>query len=206
MKRALIIGIVFLAFLAACDKGDQTSGLTFGNMSPGNESSSVDEFIDLVSQSPNWKIDYVIKLDAADQETTTNVTHYLKDNKIRVDIHDQGMTRQYILEDVTAICQNTQGRWQCQTQEAPDYDFNATARMLKENPQDYSITSEGERTVAGEETSCFRVVNNQSVSHYCLTEDGAPLYVKSEADDFSTELVATSYSTDVSDEDFILPG
>jgi hypothetical protein len=158
-----------------------------------------------------WKIDYDIKGTAEGVSTNMKVSEYMKGTKIRTDLSVMGIdSRTYILGDEYTSCTYMNKQWNCnkikpaetETKSAKDIEMDYT-----EDPDKFKTEYAGTKTVAGENTQCFKVTDLEDdiVTTYCYTKEALPLYIKSVGPDSESEMTATSFSRTVSDSDFELP-
>ena len=72
----------------------------------------------------------------------------------------------------------------------------------------YNLAFTTSKTVAGQSTRCYNFTGTQTGGVEitgCYNSQGIPLYMSTKAATFSSEMIATSFSTNVTDADFALP-
>ena len=140
------------------------------------------------------------------------MTQYIKGtNKMRFDSAYGGIeSRSYFMGDLFYSCSNSQGTWTCMKLALSKDDTTKAMDDISSNKDDYTITADGTMQIAGVTANCYKV-SGKNIESYraCHSAEGVPLYVMmvstSEGKSFTTEMKATSYSTVVSDSDFVLP-
>ena len=160
----------------------------------------------------SYMVDYDYTATANGETTSGDMVMYMKNPKFRTDItttvDGTAMTSRIIYADSKIYsCTDAAGSWSCFESEASATATSANTSEVEDNPDDYAITADGTMVVAGQTASCFRIVANDNsfTSRYCYTASGVPVYIKSEADGYVSELTATSYSETVAESDFDLP-
>lgn len=176
-------------------------------------SSGEAEFLKLLNQKANleWKVAYDLKSTYVGKTTNMQMTEYMKtEKKIRMDSAFDGIeTQTFMVTDVYTTCSKQDGSWSCfklDAKKTDGVDVQATEQKMEDNPNDYEITSDGTMQIAGVTATCFKIVSKQDkyTNRYCF-KDAVPLYVYVQTEDGTSEMKATSYSTKVSDSDFVPP-
>lgn len=176
--------------------------------------SASDDFLEMLGLrgTIQYKVAYDISSDAGVQQTSSQMTQYIKGTKkMRFDSAYAGTeSRSYLLDDLFYSCSQQQGAWSCIKIALSKDDNTKAVDDIEANKDDYQITADGSMQIAGVTASCFKV-SGKNIESYraCYSPEGVPLYVKmisaSGGKSFTTEMKATSYSTSVSDSDFVLP-
>lgn len=166
-----------------------------------------------------WRIAYDTTMTIDGETTTTQMTLYLKGtDKMRTDatVPEFGESRTYVVDGVYTTCFQRSGAWTCMKITPSDTDTTEAQRdfeqEVQEDAADYAISLDGTKQVAGVTATCFKVtssVDGFGLMRYCFSKEGAPLYTLIEGDAadsaFRTEMIATSYSKNVADSEFIPP-
>ncbi len=219
MKTFIAILLALSLVLVACSQGanNGTNGTgeskAADKVDKGAGSSGEAEFLKLLGGKVNleYKVAYDLKTVADKQTVAMQYTQYMKtEKKIRMDSTYQGMESQtYMVSDTYTMCTKQSGAWTCFKLDTPKEqaaDTKAYETKIEDNPSDYSTISDGTMQVAGVTATCFKItgVADKLTSRYCF-KDGVPLYIYMEYDGGSSEMKATSYSTRVSDSEFVPP-
>ncbi len=160
-----------------------------------------------LSAGAQYKVDYTISLGGI----TLNMTGYAKGNLKRTDTSLMGsVSRSYTLADGDYTCSSLQAGWSCRKRTSNVPSISVVQNIDQESLSNYTITAEPDRQVAGVTAKCFKLVGNGATMDYCLSQEGAPLYLSStttgsNGSPQTVEMTATSYSTQVADSDFELP-
>lgn len=179
------------------------------------ETSAPKEFLDFMAGKTNleWKIAYDLTTTVDGETTKSTMTQYMKtEKKFRFDSTYDGIESQmFMVNDVLTACTKMDGKWSC-FKITSDKEEESTPSNVKfeesfeENPDDYSIVSDGTKQVAGVTAKCFKVVEKtqDAVVRYCI-KDNLPLYIYSAYEGTTSEMIATSYSKSVPDSAFTPP-
>lgn len=166
-----------------------------------------------------WKVSYDVTSTApgqggVPQTSTFQMTQFsAPPTKLRMDSAMGAVeSRTYFVDNVYSSCTKSGADWTCyQLQTQPDADSSAKFEDdVKSKPEDYTITADGTMQIAGVTATCYKIYDLQNFeTRYCFSAERVPLYVKTAGTangvSTSTEMKATSYSTSVSDSDFVLP-
>jgi hypothetical protein len=222
MKLA-ILSLVLALLLIACsspetpktqDTADQANTQTAPAEETKAQADASNEFnAYFAKRNLQWKIAYDLKSNAQGEQTTMQMTQYMKgEQKLRTDVTAQGMESQiYIVNEVYTMCTKSDGSWSCFKSEPSKDDAVTTEKWEESYEEDatkYDIVADGTKVVAGVTAKCFKVVEvgkADAVVRYCFSSDGAPLYMYFADSESSSEMIATSYSKSVSDSEFIPP-
>ncbi len=155
---------------------------------------------DYLGASTSYKVDYTLTMTGAEPITKTV---YVSGKKIRTDMVANGINIQmYILADGTYSCNNAAGSWMCTSMPTQA----SSTEDLVSNQATYTPISMSDKTIAGVTGHCYKLENvNGYDMEYCFSDDGAILWTKTVGEGTTTEMTATSYSTAVTDADFVLP-
>ena len=176
-------------------------------------SASTNSFLAIAGMVPAYKVEYDMTAIAAGTATSSKLSMYFKSPKYRTDstITAAGTTiesRAIFTGSKIYSCSKVEGIWSClETTVSASANAAASTQSIQNNPADYAITADGTMVVAGETASCYKVVANDSsyTTRYCYTSSGFPVYIKTEASGYVSELTATSFSQTVVDADFEVP-
>jgi hypothetical protein len=165
-----------------------------------------------IGKTIEYKAAYDISTNANGQPVVTKMTQYMKgEDKIRLDTDYQGVEgRTYFLSNVLYMCTKQSGGWSCLKFSTQEDQMNKAKDDIEKNIADYQIIADGTMQVAGVTANCFKVTG-KNIENYrsCYSSEGVPLYAKLDSGDGkatqTTEMTATSYSTNVLDSDFVLP-
>ena len=220
MKIAITY-LVLLALLVAC-AGNTPTETPSDAQDAAQDGPNADETADakdefesyFTKSNLQWKIAYDLKSNAGGEEMTSQMTQYMKgETRFRTDMAYEGMeSRVYVVDETFTMCTKQNNDWSCFKSEPSEDDATVDTQEWEEeyetNEENYRITSDGTKTVAGVSTKCFKVseiTNTDAIVRYCFASDGAPLYIYMSDDDYMSEMTATSYSKTVSDSDFTPP-
>jgi hypothetical protein len=189
----------------------QTEGTSGQTGSTDGQSSTMTEAQKKISnyaQNANimYKVTYDMTATAQGYSTSGTMTQYIKGmNKFRTDMTTQGMeTRTYMDGATVTSCNMMNSAWSCRTIEiTPEMKAQQDAQQ---NPAQYDVTELPSRTIAGAQADCFQINNvNGYTVEYCYSSQGVPLYMKTSGAQYTSEMTATSFTTVVSDADFVPP-
>jgi hypothetical protein len=225
----VVFSVLLLLMLGACANGTQTGQTQkvagsekppqekaqtawqgSGAKEPSADDSLTRKFQSLLGarSSVQWKIDYALTMQAQGQTQSMAMTQYMKAEKVRSDVSVQGIeSRTYAVDKTSTTCSKMSGTWTCYKSTAQEDNLTQTEDKMRTDMTDYTVVTDGTKTVAGVATDCFKVTSktDATVVRYCFAADGAPLYVKMESKDVVTEMTATAYTKSVSDADFVPP-
>lgn len=173
--------------------GDETVSKTETTVSNANS-----KLKGILSSTVKYKVTY----DITSVGTTSQMTQYISGDKVRIDMTSDGMEIQsYYLNSEYVVCNKATGNWMCQKM---TYTPSATDDV-KKNVESYDVQSIGTKMVAGVTADCYKITTKDGAVEYCYSKDNVPLYIKTTSGAISSEMTAKSYSTSVSDADFIAP-
>lgn len=172
-----------------------------------------DNLLAMLKLNTGWKVVY--QLSGTDMQGTSEISQYVKGmQKFRSDVTAAGMeTRTYVVDSNAYLCSKLGASWSCMKFAIPQNDSSQSSYQLENQLQTdsskYTVTADGTMQVAGTTATCFKVVSTEGNTRYCVSAEGVPLYVlsnaQSEGKAVEFEMKAKSYSTAVSDSDFVLP-
>jgi hypothetical protein len=213
----IALGLAILLLVSGCTQ--QATNPT--NSKAANTSGNAITFADLVAakNAKAFSITYSYSNTYQSLTVPGTMVQYFKYPKMRTDLLIPAFrgisvnSRVYYMNGIpTNNCAKIGANWTCSSQSLLDLPSTASVEIY---PNNYNITSDGEMTVAGMATTCYKIVkkivaNQDSYSgRYCYTRDGKPLYVESETyngiDNRVIELTATSVSENITDADFESP-
>ncbi len=192
---------------------DNESSSVAGTSADGSFSDAADaktELKNIFSKKDNLEhiVSYTRKITGLEDVV---MTQYTKEGNIRIDNVVGGLeSRAYIKGLEMYACSKVPEGWLCFGFETPeDIDYQHMD-YLDEDHEAYNVMYLEKRTIAGASAQCYKMEGTQDNSYfeYCYSSDNIPLYIKivsSEQGTTVTEMIATSYSTSVSDSDFELP-
>ncbi len=157
----------------------------------------------------SWKVVYNLQSKAMGNTVASELTQYVaSEKKIRMDVTAQGYdTRSYFIDDVLTACTKNNDAWKCYTTTPQKDDTKNTENDIKAGSTDYTITAAGTKVVAGVTTDCYLIKQNgKSVAiTECFSSEHVPLYIYYESKDVTSEMTASSYSTNVDASAFVIP-
>lgn len=154
----------------------------------------------------SYQVEYTA---TAEGQTIMQMTQYVDTglSRVRVDTEVQGMSsRTIIVGEDTYMCEKM-NQWNCfeASNQEPEQSF-VYGREEFERDADIAVESAASRVVAGEQTSCFVFSSTQDGDvEQCFSEEGVPLYIRTESAAGSTLTEASSYSLSVPEDAFELP-
>ncbi|MDO8625198.1 MAG: DUF4412 domain-containing protein [Candidatus Diapherotrites archaeon] len=158
-----------------------------------------------------FQVTYNFTATSASGNTSGTMTQYYKSQKMRTDLTTQAEgqnveSRIIVTGESTYACSQLEGAWNCLKTTTPNTATQGT-QDIQAHPNDYTVTPDGTKTVAGYETTCYKAQRNGETARvrFCYTSDGKPLYIKGEDNGEVSEFTATVVSTSVTDADFELP-
>jgi hypothetical protein len=219
MKLA-ILSLVLALLLIACSS-PETPNMQDGAQDANPQTAEGEKASDasgefnayFAKRNLQWKIAYDLKSSAQGEQTTMQMTQYMKgEQKFRTDMTVQGMeSRMYMVNEVYTMCTKSDGNWACFKSE-PSKDTTASTEKWEDSYEEdttkYNIVEDGTKNVAGVSTKCFKITeisNTKATVRYCFANDGAPLYMFFTDGENTSEMIATSYTKSVSDSDFNPP-
>lgn len=231
MRNTILIGLILALFLfAACTPEAQTpeepaqtdtSAEAEVEVETNVEADVEEQVEETTSNLADFfrmkdEIEYQVTYDFSSnmngQTQSGEMDQYMKGSeRVRTDSRFGDSESSVLLLEGEAIICSKQDEWTCfSSGEQEEQDpAEAVQEDVESNPEDYDITELPGRTIAGTSTSCFAVDTEQGSVEYCYSDEGVPLYVKSEGSaegtTYSSEMVATSYSTSVANSAFEPP-
>ncbi len=174
-----------------------------------NSGSALDELSSLfdIQKNLEYMVEYEMTTKVMSEETSGVMTQYVKGSKMRMDFAGDGTESRTILLDNSIITCSKDGEWMCFLMDSQeDSSFNPDEfRQDIESEDDVNVRMATPRTIAGKLAACFVINMPDSTTEYCLSKEAVPLYIKSEIDDYMSEMTATKFSTSVSDSAFEPP-
>lgn len=216
--KAIIPVLMLALFIVACSSNSSgpngTSSIGTQNGNPVNSTiadSKTPELMNLLTNKTGveYKVSYDITTTAAGQTFTIQKSQYVKtENESRSDSIIGGIeTRSYVINDDHISCSMKSNAWSCQKINIPnDPTIKRYNNFMEQNVSDYDSVSDGTREIAGVTAACFNATQKSTgyTYRYCF-KDGALLYNYVKVNGVSTEVIATSYSANVPDSDFVPP-
>jgi hypothetical protein len=162
-----------------------------------------------------YKVTYKWTVTTSGQTQTSEQTWYYKAPKARFDFSaGPGATFSvYTLPDGTYMCTGAGGQMFCQKGPAGSgLDANPAAAFglqFQDHPEQFNSSFQGSRSIAGQTAQCYGVKSLAGTAFgdvtSCYSSSGVPLLtqIKGQGSEFTME--ASSFSTSVSDADFVLP-
>lgn len=160
--------------------------------------------IGALSSSSGWKIVYDVDAGSAG---SYEMTQYAKGGNTRTDMAFSGMeSRTYTVAGKVNSCVLAGASWMCNDVTAQVGGQTDISQQLQADSAKYTITADGTEAVAATTANCYKLVSTDGTVRYCISAEGAPLYVKTSAQGTEVVMKAKSYTTIVTDADFVLPG
>jgi outer membrane lipoprotein-sorting protein len=226
MKKFLaIIALMLLLLAVAGCKEDLAAKKTTATSGPSaeedaeaataeadaeEESSGIsDDFSEFITKrsSLEYTVSYEITSSSQGSSANQKMTQYFGGtDRLRMDSSTGGMeSRTYLMDGTFYTCSNQGGKWMCISM--PTQGENPTQQFddIAENPQDYKITPDGTKSVAGTTAKCYKITTPQGNMKECFSKEGVPLYMETTFQGGSMKMQATSYKPGVKDSDFKLP-
>ncbi|MFH1240473.1 MAG: hypothetical protein V1672_04635 [Candidatus Diapherotrites archaeon] len=192
MKKIIFILVLFLIFSGCVEQPVENNEIInepVGNEGP--ENTVTDNFLELFSQTPNFKAVYVMTNNGVKGDGG-QIAIYYKDGKIRKDIlAGDVLQHTWILKDKIVVCVKPGILPEaCEEQTIEDaeesdlelYALKVNTDLIKETPEKYTITKLGLRKYSTEFGECYKlehtIDDEKFTSEYCATEDGIILYIK----------------------------
>jgi len=157
----------------------------------------------VLQENVKYRINYTIDVILAN----VSFEEYAKGRDRRTDSNVTGEFRTYKLNGVYYGCTLNDSEWSCKKAVNPVSFFPA---VNKNSLSNFTVTGMPGRQIAGVSAKCFNLVGSWATMDYCLSAEGAPLYISANSGGVNGKpvpivQVATSYTTQVSDPDFELP-
>jgi outer membrane lipoprotein-sorting protein len=169
-------------------------------------------------KASTYKVTYTWSITTGGQTTTAQQTWYYKAPNARFDysLGQAGSFSIFALADGTFVCTSAGGSTFCQKSAGPSaFGQNPAADFalqLQDRPDQFNATFTGTETIAGQQAQCYTVrslgttaAGGGDVSS-CYSSGGVPLKTSISAQGSSFTMVASAFSTSVTDADFALPG
>lgn len=151
------------------------------------------------------KVQYSVTYDMTSKAFSGETTQFFKGTNMRMDSTMSGTeSRTYLIGSTFTVC-SKDGEWMCLIMAYQKSATDTADEDIQKNIDSYPIEKTGSRMIAGTTTDCYRITRTDGITEYCYSSDFVPLYIKTSTAQGDTELLAKSYSTSVSDEDFKLP-
>jgi len=151
-------------------------------------------------------VKYKVTYDITAAGTSSQMTQYISGGKIRIDMNTAGMEVQtYYMNNEYDVCNKATGNWMCQKLDYTPSTSDTAQNDVKNNIDTYNVVSSGTKIVAGVNTNCYTITTKDGTVEYCYSNDNVPLYIKMTSGNITSEMTATSYSTTVTDQDFVVP-
>lgn len=174
------------------------------------------DFVNLFSQTPEYMVVYDTMVVYAAQGTgaTRTYTIYQKGDVLRYDMSMENMdTRTWLTPDKIVVCRQLQLSLPETCNELPRLSGQGgptvDAEEIQQEEADYTITSLGQRTIAGETGNCYQLIYSGAEetveSEYCGTSDGILLYSKTIIEGMTSEMTATNVARSVPDAEMVPP-
>ncbi|MFH1064520.1 MAG: hypothetical protein V1729_05545 [Candidatus Woesearchaeota archaeon] len=170
----------------------------------GSDSSMGEKFTDFITKKKNSE--YVVEYDMTSNDPNMKsytMTQYLSGSNMRTDMQmEQGETRAYIIGKTMTSCNDMQGGWTCMKIDMPEENnINQMMDSVESRPDDYDVSPDGTKKVAGVTAICFNVKvskdKTQATLRECFSKEGVPLYLKMDSEGRMTEMTAISYNNHV---------
>lgn len=152
-----------------------------------------------------YKADYIVTTSGEGESTETlTMTMYVSGKKSRADMNVEGIeARSYLLTDGMYACSKYEGTWMCYSMGPVE---TSNEEELEANKAKYTPVPMPSKTIAGVTAYCYQLDDVEGyVMDYCFSKEGAILWSKTSGEGYVVEMTATSYSTSVTDADFVLP-
>jgi hypothetical protein len=164
------------------------------------------ELTGIFAKQVEFSVDYNLVTATQGKELSYDYQEYVKGANIRTDMITSSIeSRTYMIGSKITSCSKAAEQWTCIALSAPSQD-NAMQDDAKDNVEQYAVVKLPARTIAGVSTSCYRItINASTLVDYCYSPEGVPLYTKTTAKGYTSEMTAKSYLTSVPDETFTLP-
>jgi hypothetical protein len=178
----------------------------------GNDNDAFKNFFK--ARTLEYHVDYDVMMSAEGQETTSEMSFYLKNNNFRNDFSgnmdgEVFTSRNYHVDGQISICNEAEGTWTCmqfdQPQESEGIDITANMDELEESLEDIDMIQKGTKTIAGTKATCWEYSAEGMTQEHCYSKAGVPLYMEITGDNFHAIYEASSYSTSVANSAFDLP-
>ncbi len=165
---------------------------------------------EILGLSPSYKVTYDFSTENDGETFSGTQTMALKGGKMRIDSEmGETMSSSFMIDDTFYICSFDE-EWSClalpQQQEGSEGSAYEATEDLEENIDDYDVENLPSRTIAGAVAQCFRVTTDDpATTEYCYSNEGVPLYIRTESDGSTSLMEATEYTSNVPDSWFTLP-
>ncbi len=218
MRRIIFVLILFLIFSGCVEQHvENNESLDEPVEIEEPETTVTDKFIELFSQTPNFKAVYVMTNNGIKGDGG-QMAIYHKNGNIRKDLllTDEILRLTWVLENKIVMCVKPGNLPEkCEEQIREDYDasdlevyaLKVNTKLIKNNPEKYTITNLGLRQYSTEFGECYKVEYTEEdekfTSEYCATEEGIILYIKTLSENeegfLLSEIEAVEVSRDVTD-------
>jgi len=191
------------------NQANNNTSVNSGNSAKPSSDNQVEEkgFWSYFNSNVKYKADYTITTTGtagANKEINSKITQYVSGKNSRIDMSIQGTkSRTYLLDNKLYMCGQTEETWKCvsiKSQQTNNKD------KLNANQAAYTPTQIPSMIILGEATNCYKLDDvDESIIEYCFNGNGVVLWSKMSGEGTVVEMTATSYSTEVTDVDFVLP-
>lgn len=227
MKKifAVLVLLLFVLAVAGCKEEGTTTKDTVATKGAASEDSSdvgsaeadaeeesgglTDDFKELISKKTALEYTVTYGMTGSSQGSTVNyqMTQYFGGtDRFRMDSANGGTeTRTYLMDKKFYTCTKQGGNWICMSMSSQTDSPNKQFDDIANNPDKYTVTSDGTKNVAGTTAKCYKIVTPQGNVRQCFSNEGVPLYMETSFQGGSMKMEATSYKASVSASDFTLP-
>ncbi|MFH1174393.1 MAG: hypothetical protein V1725_04625 [archaeon] len=149
---------------------------------------------------------YKVTYDVVTAGMSSVMTQAIKDGQMKMTTEtSEGEALTFFIDGKLYSCTAVSEDMLCFELEQGDTSAISRNDDLKENWQSYNVVEKPGKTIAGVQTTCFELTQENAVVEYCYSPDYVPLYIKSTAQDVTSEMTAREYTTNVDDSEFVLP-
>jgi hypothetical protein len=168
-------------------------------------------------EGATFKVVYEIKSSGGGEDLSGTMTLYKKGNNLREDIEAESggekMSFAFITTpDTSYMCSGATQTEAATCFSAPTEAGQGPEQMVADmesvlTDPSVQIVSTSSRNIAGENANCYTLQSPEieGEAEICLSDEAVPLSTTSAAQGIETTLLATDFSRDVSDSDFVPP-
>lgn len=220
MKYLIMTVLMAALLVAGCSSQESTNkqpNLIEKTTQTMNSLSVLKEMTDLAMKSTtsSYKVSYDLDFEEGQKAEVT--IYYKNENKTRFDsVGENQSTKSFFVDGKATMCTIEGGKTTCLVATAQEMENPTNIKIdsyyyeeeLEQNESEdinFKIYKDGTMAVSGHTANCYKMEAGTSYERYCFSKEGVILYTKTFDNETTTEFIAKSYSTSLSDSDFEIP-
>jgi uncharacterized lipoprotein NlpE involved in copper resistance len=213
MKKSFLVLIIIVALSLFGCTNNETDGITAEsdfnsnivdlNLPVNEDNGSNNLFGEMIKGVPNHYVNY----DMTSAQGKVELKQWIKGDKLRQDTtFEEVSTKTFFVENKVTICTNAAGQEMCFEQTSTD-PISTGIDTAKQNISSWEdkMTALPSKTIAGVNTTCYKIVDADATYSYCFSKEAVPLFVETIVGEETITMVAKEYNTSVDDSVFVPP-